>query len=119
MTYPVLFDALIVIEPDKPDAKFVQYAKIYVDETFRHFKPIWTFGPGNDYVSPDYAGPPVCNWPNPMDWTPLSTISPSIGFGIDRSNKSIVLSMLEKRRVWMDSSFIVIMVDYVTENVDG
>ncbi|NMB04071.1 MAG: hypothetical protein GX978_05910 [Tissierellia bacterium] len=31
---------------------------MYVDETFRHFKPIWTFGPGKDYVAPEYAGDP-------------------------------------------------------------
>lgn len=57
--YPVLFDALIVIEPDDPDKKFLSHAEIYVTETYRHYKPLWIIGEGNeDYVDPAYKDQP-------------------------------------------------------------
>lgn len=50
--YPVMFDALIVIEPDKMDDMFRMHAETYVTETFRHFKPLWIIGTGNGYAKP-------------------------------------------------------------------
>lgn len=48
--YPVLFDALIVVQPEKPSKPFLKHAKTYVQETFNHFKPIWVIGDGKDFV---------------------------------------------------------------------
>lgn len=48
--YPVLFDALIVVESEKPSKDFLKQAQIYVQETFNHFKPLWVIGEGEGYV---------------------------------------------------------------------
>lgn len=58
-TYPVLFDALIVVEPTKmlsPDYK--KEGKAYVLETFNHFKPLWVIGEGKEIVESNMKNEP-------------------------------------------------------------
>lgn len=49
-TYPVCFDALIVIEPEKLDNQFVKHANMYISEIFNHFKPLWIIGEGKKLI---------------------------------------------------------------------
>ncbi len=48
--HAVMFDALIVLEPESPDKAFLFFAENYVNETFQHFKPLWVMGEGKKYV---------------------------------------------------------------------
>lgn len=42
--HPVLEDALIVVVPEKPSKEFKKNVGEFVDETFKHYKPIWIIG---------------------------------------------------------------------------
>lgn len=42
--HPVLEDALIVVVPEKPSKEFKKNVGEFVDETFKHYKPIWVIG---------------------------------------------------------------------------
>lgn len=42
--HPVLEDALIVVVPEKPSKKFKKNIGEFVDETYKHYKPIWVIG---------------------------------------------------------------------------
>lgn len=57
-TYPVCFDALIVLEPKDPDKLFLTYAEIYVQEMFNHFKPLWVKGEGEGFVKSEMRDEP-------------------------------------------------------------
>lgn len=57
-TYPVCFDALIIVEPKKADKKFLKNAEVYVEETYNHYKPIWIIGEGKDYLKDEMKKAP-------------------------------------------------------------
>ncbi len=42
--HPVLEDALIVVVSEKPSKEFKKNVGEFVDETFKHYKPIWIIG---------------------------------------------------------------------------
>lgn len=42
--HPVLEDALIVVVPEKPSKDFSKNVGEFVNETFKHYKPIWLIG---------------------------------------------------------------------------
>lgn len=42
--HPVLEDALIVVVPEKPSKDFSKNVDEFVNETFKHYKPIWIIG---------------------------------------------------------------------------
>ena len=49
--HPVLEDALIVVVPEKPSHDFSKNVGEFVEETFRHYKPIWVIGDASDILS--------------------------------------------------------------------
>ena len=49
--HPVLEDALIVVVPEKPSHEFSKNVGEFVDETFKHYKPIWVIGDASDILS--------------------------------------------------------------------
>ena len=51
--HPVLEDALIVVVPEKPSHAFMKNVGEFVDETFKHYKPIWIIGDASDILSED------------------------------------------------------------------
>lgn len=52
-TYPVLFDALIVVPSKNPTSDFTFHVKNYILETFNHYKPLWIKGSNHDLLD-DY-----------------------------------------------------------------
>lgn len=42
--HPVLEDALIVVVPEKPSKEFKKNVGEFVEETYKHYKPIWVIG---------------------------------------------------------------------------
>ena len=51
--HPVLEDALIVVVPEKPSHAFEQNVGEFVEETFKHYKPIWIIGDATDILAED------------------------------------------------------------------
>lgn len=51
--HPVLEDALIVVVAEKPSHAFKKNVGEFVDETFKHYKPIWIIGDASDILSED------------------------------------------------------------------
>ncbi|MBS6106153.1 catalase [Anaerococcus sp.] len=51
--HPVLEDALIVVVPEKPSHAFKKNVGEFVDETFKHYKPLWIIGDASDILSDD------------------------------------------------------------------
>ncbi|MFO3665084.1 catalase [Anaerococcus sp. ENR0831] len=49
--HPVLEDALIVVVPEKPSHDFIKNVGEFVEETFKHYKPIWVIGDASDILS--------------------------------------------------------------------
>ena len=49
--HPVLEDALIVVVPEKPSHDFSKNVGEFVEETFKHYKPIWVIGDASDILS--------------------------------------------------------------------
>ncbi|WP_416334452.1 catalase [Anaerococcus sp. DFU013_CI05] len=49
--HPVLEDALIVVVPEKPSHEFSKNVGEFVDETFKHYKPIWVIGEASDILT--------------------------------------------------------------------
>ncbi|WP_295883626.1 catalase [uncultured Anaerococcus sp.] len=49
--HPVLEDALIVVVPEKPSHEFSKNVGEFVDETFKHYKPIWVIGDASDILT--------------------------------------------------------------------
>lgn len=49
--HPVLEDALIVVVPEKPSHDFNKNVGEFVEETFKHYKPIWVIGDASDILS--------------------------------------------------------------------
>lgn len=49
--HPVLEDALIVVVPEKPSHDFSKNVGEFVDETFKHYKPIWVIGDASDILT--------------------------------------------------------------------
>ena len=51
--HPVLEDALIVVVPEKPSHEFSKNVGEFVEETFKHYKPLWIIGDPSDILSED------------------------------------------------------------------
>ncbi|WP_394011778.1 catalase [Anaerococcus cruorum] len=51
--HPVLEDALIVVVPEKPSHDFKKNVGEFVDETFKHYKPLWIIGDATDILAED------------------------------------------------------------------
>ena len=51
--HPVLEDALIVVVPEKPSKDFNKNIGEFVDETFKHYKPIWIIGDSEGILDKD------------------------------------------------------------------
>ncbi|WP_296141893.1 catalase [uncultured Anaerococcus sp.] len=49
--HPVLEDALIVVVPEKPSHDFSKNVGEFVEETYKHYKPIWVIGDASDILS--------------------------------------------------------------------
>lgn len=51
--HPVLEDALIVVVPEKPSHDFSKNVGEFVEETFKHYKPLWIIGDPADILDED------------------------------------------------------------------
>ena len=51
--HPVLEDALIVVVPEKPSHDFSKNVNEFVEETFKHYKPLWIIGDPADILDED------------------------------------------------------------------
>lgn len=51
--HPVLEDALIVVVPEEPSKEFKKNVGEFVDETFKHYKPIWVIGNSDGILDKD------------------------------------------------------------------
>lgn len=56
--HPVLEDALIVVVPEKPSKNFNKNIGEFVDETFKHYKPIWIIGDSEGILDKDQEEAP-------------------------------------------------------------
>lgn len=56
--HPVLEDALIVVVPEKPSKDFNKNIGEFVDETFKHYKPIWIIGDSEGILDKDQEEAP-------------------------------------------------------------
>ena len=56
--HPVLEDALIVVVPEKPSKDFNKNIGEFVDETFKHYKPIWIIGDSEGILDKDQEKAP-------------------------------------------------------------
>lgn len=48
--HPVLEDALIVVVPEKPSKEFKKNIGEFVEETYKHYKPIWVIGNSDEIL---------------------------------------------------------------------
>lgn len=56
--HPVLEDALIVVVPENPSKDFNKNIGEFVDETFKHYKPIWIIGDSEGILDKDQEEAP-------------------------------------------------------------
>lgn len=56
--HPALEDALIVVVPEKPSKDFNKNIGEFVDETFKHYKPIWIIGDSEGILDKDQEEAP-------------------------------------------------------------